>query len=94
MRLKSRAQNFISQTTLRDITTLRGDFISALSSIGFVGTTSEVKALSVNASNDNLVKAIIVGGLYPRIARISMPKAQFERLQQGAVQKDVSARLQ
>lgn len=83
-------QNFISATTVRDITTLRQDFLAALSQLGFIGTTKEIKAFSVNASNDNLVKSIIVGGLYPRIARIALPKAQFERVQQGTIQKDVS----
>lgn len=89
-------QNFISPTTIRDITTLRQDFLSALSSLGFVtsGNAKEVSKLSVNKTNDNLVKAIIVGGLYPRIARIALPKAQFERVQQGTIQKDVSQSLQ
>jgi hypothetical protein len=51
---------------------------------------AEIARYSINSGMDNLVKAVIVGGLYPRIARIAMPKAQFERVQQGAVQKDVS----
>ena len=46
--------------------------------------------MSVHSNNDNLVKGIIVGGLYPRIARIAMPRAQFEKIQQGTIQKDVS----
>jgi len=82
-------QHFISATTLRDITTLRQDFLSALSQLGFLGTAKEVKAFSINGNNDNLVKAILVGGLYPRIARIALPAAQFERVQQGTIQKDV-----
>ncbi|WWC60817.1 uncharacterized protein I303_103393 [Kwoniella dejecticola CBS 10117] len=86
-------QNFISQTTLRDITSLRSDFLSALSSLGFMNPSkSELSKLSVNSKVDNLVKGVIVGGLYPRIARISMPKAQFERVQQGAIQKDHEAK--
>jgi hypothetical protein len=84
-------QNFISSTTVRDITTLRQDFLSALAQLGFLGTPKEVKQNSVNSNNDNLVKAIIVGGLYPRIARIALPTAQFERVQQGTIQKDVRA---
>jgi ATP-dependent RNA helicase DHX57 len=84
-------QNFISATTVRDITTLRTDFLAALSQIGFLASSqADVARYSTNSSVDNLVKAVIVGGLYPRIARIAMPKAQFERIQQGAVQKDVS----
>lgn len=83
-------QNFISATTLRDVTTQRQDFLSALAQIGFVsGSAADLAKCSVNAQSDNLVKAVIVGGLYPRIVRIAMPTAQFERVQQGAVQKDV-----
>ncbi|WVQ98990.1 hypothetical protein IAU59_006122 [Kwoniella sp. CBS 9459] len=86
-------QNFINPTTVRDITTLRSDFLSALSSIGFIDAKpSEVAKFSVNAKIDNLVKGVIVGGLYPRIARIAMPRAQFERVQQGSIQKDHEAK--
>ncbi|WWD01093.1 hypothetical protein V866_008031 [Kwoniella sp. B9012] len=86
-------QNFISPTTLRDITSLRSDFLSALSSIGFISSSNkEIAKFSVNSKFDNLVKGVIVGGLYPRIARIAMPKAQFERVQQGAIQKDHEAK--
>lgn len=61
-----------------------------MSQLGFLGTAKELKAYSINSAKDNLVKGIIVGGLYPRIARIALPKAQFERVQQGTIQKDVS----
>ncbi|WWC89843.1 uncharacterized protein L201_004771 [Kwoniella dendrophila CBS 6074] len=86
-------QNYISATTLRDITSLRNDFVAALGSIGFINpSSSEIAKFSINSKLDNLVKGVIVGGLYPRIARISMPKAQFERVQQGAIQKDHEAK--
>ena len=87
-------QNFISASTVRDITSLRHDFTSALNQIGFIGTNqAELARYSVNSNQDNLVKAVLVGGLYPRVARIAMPKALFERVQQGAVQKDVRLSL-
>lgn len=89
-----RTQNFISASTIRDITSLRHDFLSALNQIGFVGTSqAELARYSVNSNEDNLIKAVLVGGLYPRVARIAMPKALFERVQQGAVQKDVRLRV-
>ena len=50
----------------------------------------ELAKYSVNSAQENLIKSVLVGGLYPRVARIAMPKALFERVQQGAVQKDVS----
>jgi hypothetical protein len=84
-------QNFISASTVRDITSLRHDFLSALNQIGFIGTGQvELAKYSVNSTQENLIKSVLVGGLYPRVARIAMPKALFERVQQGAVQKDVS----
>jgi ATP-dependent RNA helicase DHX57 len=83
-------QNFISASTVRDITSLRHDFLSALNQIGFIGTgQAELAKYSVNSTQENLIKSVLVGGLYPRVARIAMPKALFERVQQGAVQKDV-----
>lgn len=87
-------QNFISASTLRDVTSLRQDFLTALSSIGFLASTSAttLAKFNVNSTNDNLIKAIIVGGLYPRVARIALPNAQFERIQAGAVQKDHQAK--
>ncbi|ORX33843.1 putative ATP-dependent RNA helicase A [Kockovaella imperatae] len=87
-------KNFISQSTIRDITSLRQDFMDALSQLGFVTHRSDklIEGLSINKHNDNLVKGIIVGGLYPRIARIAMPKALFEKIQQGTIQKDHEAK--
>jgi len=87
-------QHFISASTVRDITSLRHDFLSALNQIGFIGTGQvELAKYSVNSTQENLIKSVLVGGLYPRVARIAMPKALFERVQQGAVQKDVSAQV-
>ena len=88
------SQNFISASTVRDITSLRHDFLSALNQIGFIGTgQAELAKYSVNSTQENLIKSVLVGGLYPRVARIAMPKALFERVQQGAVQKDVRSSL-
>lgn len=53
-------------------------------------SAAELAKYNVNAKVDNLVKGVVVGGLYPRVVKIAMPKAQFERVQQGTVQKDVS----
>ena len=85
-------QNFISQSALRDITGLRQDFYNALSSLGFMASPKALQSVNVNSGNHNLVKAITVGGLYPRVARIALPTAQFERLQQGTIQKDHHAK--
>jgi ATP-dependent RNA helicase DHX57 len=84
-------QNFISASTIRDITSLRQDFLSALSQIGFLDSSaSSLDRFSTNKGIDSLVKSVVVGGLYPRIARIATPEAMFKQIHAGTVQKDVS----
>lgn len=84
-------QNFISASTIRDITSLRQDFLSALSQIGFLDSSaSSLDKFSSNKGIDSLVKSVVVGGLYPRIARIAAPEAMFKQIHAGTVQKDVS----
>lgn len=48
-------------TSMRDITTLRTDFLSALADIGFIppfSTRSAHPSLNVNSENENLIKAV------------------------------------
>ncbi|GMK54047.1 hypothetical protein CspeluHIS016_0106330 [Cutaneotrichosporon spelunceum] len=85
--------NFISPSALRDITSLRADFAGALSQIGFLERGAPaLAAASAHSADTNLVKAVLVGGLYPRVARIALPEAQFERLSHGTLQKDHEAK--
>jgi len=42
----------------------------------------------VNSENTNLVKAIVFGGLWPRIARVALPKATFDQVASGTVQRE------
>ncbi|KAF7303226.1 Dead deah box [Mycena kentingensis (nom. inval.)] len=67
--------NFISPTTFRDITTLRSDFLSSLSDLG---------------ANLNLVKAVVLGGLWPRVVRVHLPASaiKFDRVAAGSVQRE------
>ncbi|GFZ45856.1 hypothetical protein JCM24511_03588 [Saitozyma sp. JCM 24511] len=86
-------QNFISASTIRDITSLRQDFLSALSQIGFLDSSaSSLDKFSSNKGIDSLVKSVLVGGLYPRIARIAAPEAMFKQIHAGTVQKDHEAK--
>ncbi|KAI9060487.1 P-loop containing nucleoside triphosphate hydrolase protein [Trametes sanguinea] len=89
-------QNFISPSTIRDITSLRLDFLSSLAQLGFVPPSSKPSdpALNAHAANTNLVKAVILGGLWPRVARVHLPKAaiKFDRVQAGTVQRENSAK--
>ncbi|KZT27687.1 P-loop containing nucleoside triphosphate hydrolase protein [Neolentinus lepideus HHB14362 ss-1] len=85
-------ENFISPATIREITTLRQDFLSTLAEIGFIPFSSKPTdtSLNVHSTNENLVKAIILGGLWPRVARVSLPKSaiKFDRVQAGTVQRE------
>ncbi|KAJ7040354.1 P-loop containing nucleoside triphosphate hydrolase protein [Mycena alexandri] len=85
-------ENFISPNTIRDITTLRNDFISSLSDLGFIplASTPSTPALNTNSANTNLIKAVVLGGLWPRVARVHLPKSaiKFDRVSAGTVQRE------
>ncbi len=80
-------QNFMNGQTVREINSLRQDFKDALGDLGYL--SGPVSSLSENDNNENLLKAILVGGLFPRVAAIRLPEARFEKLQAGSLQKDV-----
>lgn len=46
----------------------------------------------MNGDNTNLIKAIVFGGLCPRIARIALPKATFDQVAAGTVQREHAAK--
>lgn len=73
-------QNFISQSTVREISSLRQDFIGALSEIGFIPFKSKPAddVVNANGENENLIKAVILGGLWPRIARVGLSPEAFK----------------
>ncbi|KAL1683937.1 P-loop containing nucleoside triphosphate hydrolase protein [Schizophyllum commune] len=87
-------QNFISPTTVRDITTLRLEFHSALGNMGFIPPSLPPTAPALNAysTHTNLLKAIILSGLYPRVARVRAPRAKFDAVAAGTVQREAAAR--
>ncbi|KAI0828826.1 P-loop containing nucleoside triphosphate hydrolase protein [Trametes gibbosa] len=89
-------QNFISPSTVRDVTSLRLDFLAALSQLGFIPANSKPDSpeLNANTSNTNLVKAVVLGGLWPRVARVHLPRSaiKFDRVQAGTVQRENTAR--
>lgn len=49
-------------------------------------------SLNVNGENTALIKSIIFGGLYPRLARVALPKAMFDQVAAGTVQRDHTAK--
>ncbi|KZT08749.1 P-loop containing nucleoside triphosphate hydrolase protein [Laetiporus sulphureus 93-53] len=89
-------ENYISPSTIRDITSLRQDFLASLSELGFVSGYSKPNddLLNVHSANTNLLKAVILGGLWPRVARVSLPRSaiKFDRVQAGTVQRENTAK--
>ncbi|KAJ3555162.1 hypothetical protein NM688_g2729 [Phlebia brevispora] len=83
--------NFISVTTVRDINTLRQEFLSSLISLNLVpdGSSPTSSALNTNSEHVGLVKAILLAGLWPRVARVSLPPGaiKFDRVQAGTIQR-------
>jgi len=76
--------------------TLRQDFVATLSEIGFIpiDATPSTPALNTSSENLNLIKAVILGGLWPRVARIHLPKGsiKFDKVSAGTVQRDNAAK--
>ena len=82
---------------MRDITSLREDLSSALLSAGFVSrrhTDSSAASSPSTPPHPGLLKSIIAAGLYPRIARVSLPPSaiKFDKVQAGAVQRAQEAK--
>lgn len=89
-------KNFISTSTSREVMILRQDFVSALSEIGFIpnDSTPSTPLLNTSSGNLKLVKAITLGGLWPRVARVHLPKERikFDKVSAGAVQRENTAK--
>lgn len=88
-------ENFIATDTIREVTTLRQDLLSSLVEIGFVPNDSVPTSPELNkhSENVNLLKAVIAGGLWPRVARVHLPKSavKFDKVQAGAIQRENTA---
>ncbi|KAL4253594.1 hypothetical protein ABKN59_003415 [Abortiporus biennis] len=88
--------NFISPSTIRDITSLRNDLFSSLISLNFVPSNTNPTSpnLNTHSTNLNLIKAIILGGLWPRVAKVSLPRSaiKFDKIQAGTIQRENTAK--
>ncbi|KAG1825662.1 P-loop containing nucleoside triphosphate hydrolase protein [Suillus subaureus] len=89
-------ENFISTATVREITSLRRDFLSSLSDLGFIPRSARASSeeLNANSANTNIVKAVILGGLWPRVAQVHLPRSaiKFDKVQAGTVQRENTAK--
>ncbi|KAK0481842.1 P-loop containing nucleoside triphosphate hydrolase protein [Armillaria novae-zelandiae] len=89
-------ENFISASTVREVSNLRNDFLSSLISIGFIPLHSKSSSPSINVNSENisLLKAVILGGLWPRVARVNLPLSarKYDKVQGGTVQRENKAK--
>jgi ATP-dependent RNA helicase DHX57 len=88
-------QNYISATTIRDISVLRNDLLSALTSAGLVqiGQRASAPELNVHAGEPALLKALLLAALYPHVAHIALPRhaVKFSRIASGTVAREAGA---
>ncbi|KAI0320072.1 P-loop containing nucleoside triphosphate hydrolase protein [Amylostereum chailletii] len=89
-------ENFISASTIRDVSALRQDLFAAISSIGLVPSSSKPSTLSLNthSASTPLLKAVILASLYPRVSRIALPRGalKFDQTAAGTVQRENTAK--
>ncbi|KAA1467821.1 P-loop containing nucleoside triphosphate hydrolase protein [Dentipellis sp. KUC8613] len=89
-------QNFISATTIRDITALRHDLLSSLLSTSLLpsNSTPSTPSLNTHSKHAGLLKALLLAALYPRVARIALPKGalKYDQVAAGTVQRANTAR--
>lgn len=75
---------------------LRQEFVSSLAQIGFIpfDSTPSTPGLNSCSENTNLVKAVMLGGLWPRVARVHLPKdaIKFDKVSAGTIQRENSAK--
>ena len=74
---------------MRDVSSLREDLSSALLSAGFIARRG-----AAAPPHPGLLKSLIAAGLYPRIARVTLPSSaiKFDKVQAGAVQRAQEAK--
>ncbi|KAJ1980013.1 helicase [Dimargaris verticillata] len=87
--------HFLSPKPLHEILVQKRALFTALQSIGFVpsgASTWQDAELNTHASQLNLVKAIVLAGLYPNVAHIRPPTQKFERTGAGTVALEAEAK--
>ncbi|KAL6453004.1 hypothetical protein SBY92_000349 [Candida maltosa Xu316] len=84
-------ENYLSFTTIKDITSTRSQYLSLLTELGFVPRKHD-ESCNVNKNNWPLIRAIIAGAYYPQVARVQFPDPKFFKATSGAVQIDPDAR--
>jgi ATP-dependent RNA helicase DHX57 len=89
-------KNFLSLSSIQSVTSLRRDFFSYLTDLGFIPhhLKSSSEMLNGNSDNVNLVKSVILGGFWPQTARVRVRVGaqKFDQVQAGTVAREINAR--
>jgi ATP-dependent RNA helicase DHX57 len=92
------SEKFLSQQSLRDISSTRSQLISSLKDASIIPldyhnqTSSSHQALNARAQDMALLRALIAGALNPQFARIEFPEKKFAASLGGAVELDPDAK--
>jgi hypothetical protein len=76
--------NFLSMSTLASMQDLRKQFLDTLVELGYV-SKAKWEILNSNSTNEKIVKAVILAGMYPNVANIRMPKQMYDQTAEGTV---------
>jgi HrpA-like RNA helicase len=83
--------NFISQAALRELVSLRVDYVSALKSAGIAVDSEQKTGSALEEAKYNLVKAIVYAGT-AKAVRIKLPQTRYEATIGGAAAIDHEAK--
>lgn len=84
-------ENYLSYTTIKDITSTRSQYLSLLVELGFVNRKLD-DSCNKNAENWPLIRGIIAGAFYPQVARIQYPDPKYFKSSSGSIEIDPDAR--
>ncbi|KAJ1980822.1 helicase [Dimargaris xerosporica] len=87
--------HFLSSRSLHEIVSQKRALFAALKSIGFVpkGVDNwQDTELNTHANQPNVVKAIVMAGLYPNVAHVCLPTQKFECTSAGSVALEAEAK--
>jgi len=77
----------LSYDRMSEVESVRSQLLGGLRSLGFGGKEAEA-----NGGDWRIVRAALVAGLYPFVARVERPAARYADGIAGAIQKDAEAR--
>ncbi|KAH6594498.1 hypothetical protein BASA61_003990 [Batrachochytrium salamandrivorans] len=87
------SKNYLSHHNLDNISDRRAQFKDILVNLGYFGSTESIHRpeMNINSADSNIIKAMVVAGLYPNIAKIKLPEKQYEQIAHGTVAIDSRA---